>query len=189
MKFLKSQISPHVLFNNLNNIYSYALEGSSKTPQMILKLSELMRYMLDDAREKWVSLQKEIDYLRDYIELQKIRLEDRGDVRFEVEGNLENKQIAPLLLVAFVENSFKHGMSVSGEKIFIRIKVRVEDGKLYFSAVNSHSQNVNSSDISDEKGIGLDNVRKRLELLYSTRHRLQVEQDEERFYVSLEIDF
>jgi LytS/YehU family sensor histidine kinase len=189
LKFLKSQISPHVLFNNLNNIYSYALEGSPKTPEMIMKLSELMRYMLYEAREKWVPLEKEVQYLNDFIKLQEIRLEDRGDVAFNVEGSLENRLIAPLLLVAFVENSFKHGMAVHGEKVYIRIDVAVEGNTLYFKTVNSSkSKNRSPEQLDEERGIGLKNVKKRLELLYPDRHTLNFEQDTDRFYVSLKID-
>lgn len=189
LKFLKSQISPHVLLNNLNNIYSYALEGSGKTPDMIMKLSELMRYMLYEAREKWVSLGKEINYLRDFVELQKIRLEDRGEVEFKVKGNYEGQQIAPLLLVAFVENSFKHGMEAPVDKVYIRIHMEVKEGELRFYAENSRNPDAGRSayDFENERGIGLDNVRKRLELLYPHRHELRFEEDENRFYVYVTI--
>jgi hypothetical protein len=189
LKFLKSQISPHVLLNNLNNIYSYALEGSGKTPDMIMKLSGLMRYMLYEAREKWVSLEKEVNYLRDFVELQKVRLEDRGDVEFKVVGNREDRKIAPLLLVAFVENSFKHGMEAPDDKIHIRIHIEVDEDELRFYAENSRDPDATESDydIESERGIGLDNVKKRLNLLYPDRHSLRFEEDEDRFYVYLTI--
>ncbi len=189
LKFLKSQISPHVLLNNLNNIYSYALDQSEKTPEMIIRLSELMRYMLYEAREKWVPLEKEIDYLADFIELQKIRLEDRGEIDFEVEGSLDNHRIAPLLLVAFVENSFKHGMGVPDDKVYIRISVQVAEGELRFYTENSRDPDVDEQmiELDSERGIGLTNVKKRLELLYPDRHELRLDHDQSRFYVYLTI--
>jgi len=190
LKFLKSQINPHVLFNNLNNIYSYALEQSEKVPDMILKLSDIMRYMLYEAGETYVPLDKEIDYLRDFIELQKLRMEDRGDIRFNVEGNVDNQYIAPLLLIAFVENSFKHSMASSSQHICIKFEIIVDQSTLYFRAENpldGHSSRTRESKKMKTEGIGLHNVQKRLEFLYPDRHKLNIRKEDSRFIVDLEL--
>ncbi|MGD8426322.1 MAG: histidine kinase [Balneolaceae bacterium] len=187
LKFLKSQINPHVLFNNLNNIYSYALEKSEKVPEMLLRLADIMRYMLKDGNDRFVTLDKELNYLNDFIELQKIRLEGRGKVEFSVEGNAAPYQIAPLLLVAFVENSFKHSMRSEVENIFIRINIRIANDTLHLYVENTFSDADNGTQ-SQETGIGLQNVRKRLELMYPDKHSLEIEQKDGRFVVQLSLN-
>lgn len=191
LKFLKSQINPHVLFNNLNNIYSYALEKSDKVPEMLLKLSDIMRYMLKDGNEQFVPLQKEINYLQDFIDLQKLRLEGRGEVKFTVEGNSANYRIAPLLLVTFVENSFKHSMRSGVDNILIKINIRIANNALQLYVENTYWDNNSDSDETTEKeetGIGLKNVRKRLELIYPNKHNLEIERDNGRFLVRLSLN-
>ena len=191
LKFLKSQINPHVLFNNLNNIYSYSLEKSDKVPNMLLKLSEIMRYMLNEGENQFVPLQKEINYLKDFIELQKLRLEERGDVNLDIQGDPENYKIAPLLLVAFVENSFKHSMRSEVDNIFIGFKLKVDDGELYFESINTFSESDGPEPIGTnerETGIGLKNVQKRLQLIYEDRHELNISKDERYFHVKLNLD-
>ena len=191
LKFLKSQINPHVLFNNLNNIYSYSLEKSEKVPDMLLKLSEIMRYMLNEGESQFVSLEKEINYLKDFIELQKLRLEERGDVTLEIKGNPENYKIAPLLLVAFVENSFKHSMRSEVDNIYIGFSLIVDDGKLYFESKNTFSESDGPEPIGRnerETGIGLKNVQKRLQLLYEGKHNLEITKEESYFRVKLNLD-
>ncbi|MDZ7772281.1 MAG: histidine kinase [Balneolaceae bacterium] len=188
LKFLKSQINPHVMFNHLNSIYYYTLEKSDKAPQMLLKLSEIMRYMLYEANERFVSLQKELDYIRNYIDLEKIRLEDRGEVKFEVEGDTDNLRIAPLLLISFIENSFKHSMQTQDDDIWIQINIDIEDDWLEFRAENSWSQPREEPDgRPDQEGIGLQNVRKRLQLLYPNRHSLHISRSDDLFLVHLRI--
>lgn len=191
LKFLKSQINPHVLFNNLNNIYSYALEKSDKVPDMLLKLSEIMRYMLNEGENQFVSLEKEISYLKDFIELQKLRLEGRGDVTLEVEGHPESHKIAPLLLVAFVENSFKHSMRSEVDDIDISFHLKVEEGRLYFESRNTFSESDGPEPIGTnerETGIGLQNVQKRLQLIYEDNHVLDISKKGKYFIVKLTID-
>jgi sensor histidine kinase YesM len=191
LKFLKSQINPHVLFNNLNNIYSYALEKSEKVPEMLLKLSEIMRYMLNEEENQFVRLEKEIRYLEDFIELQKLRLEGRGDVSMTVTGNPENYCIAPLLLVAFVENSFKHSMQTEVENIVIDIKLDISDGVLNFVSRNTYSDDGGPSLANKngrETGIGLQNVKKRLQLIYRDKHDLQISKEDNFFVVKLSLD-
>lgn len=191
LKFLKSQINPHVLFNNLNNIYSYALEKSEKVPGMLLKLSDIMRYMLNEGENQFVPLEKEINYLKDFIELQKLRLEERGTVNLAVQGNPQNYTIPPLLLVAFVENSFKHSMRSEIDNIYIDFKLNIEDGKLYFTSKNTFSESDGPDPIGTnerETGIGLKNVQKRLQLIYEGKHELEILKEEGYFIVKLNLD-
>ncbi|HKK45286.1 MAG TPA: histidine kinase [Balneolaceae bacterium] len=191
LKFLKSQINPHVLFNNLNNIYSYALEKSEKVPEMLLKLSDIMRYMLKDGNDRFVSLDKELNYLKDFIDLQKLRLEGRGEVKFEVEGYATPYRIAPLLLVAFVENSFKHSMRSEVDNILIKINIRIANDTLHLYVENTYWDNGNDSyknSQNAETGIGLKNVRKRLELMYPDKHNLEIERENGRFVVQLSLN-
>ncbi|MDX1585506.1 MAG: histidine kinase [Balneolaceae bacterium] len=191
LKFLKSQVNPHVLFNNLNNIYSYALEKSEKVPEMLLKLSEIMRYMLNEEDNQFVRLEKEIRYLEDFIELQKLRLEGRGDVSMTVTGNPENYRIAPLLLVAFVENSFKHSMQTEVENIVIDINLDIKDGMLNFVSRNTYSEDGGPSLANKngrETGIGLQNVKKRLQLIYRDKHQLHISKENNFFVVELSLD-
>lgn len=188
LKFLKSQINPHVLFNNLNNIYSYSLEKSEKVPEMLLKLSEVMRYMLKDDTKPMVLLQKELNYLQNFIELQKLRLEGRGGVSFEIIGDPGSHKIAPLLLVSFVENSFKHSMKTEVDDINIKILVTINEEELIFCAVNNYSQ-VKDEDTEDTTGgIGLQNVKKRLQLIYKDQHTLSIEQSSDQFAVRLTLN-
>lgn len=185
LKFLKSQINPHVMFNNLNSIYYYALENSEKVPTMILKLSEIMRYMIYEANERLVSLEKELEYIRNFIELQKIRLEERGTIAFSVDGDPGNYQIAPLLLISFIENSFKHSMETRSDDIWIEIEITISDDQLHFSARNNWSEPQSPGDRPSSSGIGLQNVKKRLQLIYPGQHTLEIKKSEELFDVSL----
>ncbi len=188
LKFLKSQINPHVLFNNLNNIYSYALEKSEKVPEMLLKLSEIMRYMLKDGTEPLVPLRKELSYLQNFVDLQKLRLEGRGDVQFTVEGDPKDHKIAPLLLVSFVENSFKHSMQAAVDDIYIDILVRIREDELTFEAKNNYSEFKASEMEPDTGGIGLQNVKKRLQLIYNGQHALSINQTDDFFFVHLTLN-
>lgn len=191
LKFLKSQINPHVLFNNLNNIYSYALEKSEKVPEMLLKLSDIMRYMLNEEDSHFVKLEKEIRYLEDFVDLQKLRLEGRGNVSLSISGNPENYCIAPLLLVAFVENSFKHSMQTEVDNIEIDINLTIRDGVLHFTSRNTFSENGGPSLANKngrETGIGLQNVKKRLQLIYRDKHELEISRENNFFVVQLSLD-
>lgn len=191
LKFLKSQINPHVLFNNLNNIYSYALEKSEKVPEMLLKLSEIMRYMLNEGDSQFVQLNKEISYLEDFIELQKLRLEGRGNVSLDVSGNPENYRIAPMLLVAFVENSFKHSMQSEVDNIEIAISIAIENSTLTFVSRNTFSEDGGpalNNHSGRETGIGLQNVKKRLQLIYRDKYELEISKENNFFVVQLSLD-
>ncbi len=185
LKFLNSQINPHFLFNNLNNLYSYALEQSPKTPQIILELSSLLRYMLYDCREKYVLLQKEIDYLRDFVRLQSLQIEDRGVINFNVDGEVANQRIAPLILIVFVENCFKHSTASLSDQIQIDIDLKVRGNQLKMYCANRYSMEENIDSLS--KGIGLENVRERLNLIYPDAHILDISSDGGVYKVQLDI--
>ncbi|WP_209405840.1 sensor histidine kinase [Pseudozobellia sp. WGM2] len=183
LQFLKSQINPHFLFNNLNNLYSYALDGSSKTPEIILEMSGVLRYMLYECKEKYVPLKKEIEQLNNFIKLYKLQIEERGLVNFK-EGHIDpNYRIAPLILVVFIENAFKHSQSGQSKNIKIDIEVSIEDDLLMFVCKNNF-ESVESMD-TVAKGIGLKNVKKRLELLYPNMHKLDINEQERQFSVFL----
>ncbi|MFH5831326.1 sensor histidine kinase [Halalkalibaculum sp. DA384] len=186
LKFLKSQINPHVLFNHLNSIYYYTMEKSEKVPEMVLKLSDVMRYMLYEANEKFVPLEKEIEYIENFIELEKIRHEGQGRVIFNVDGRIDGKRIAPLLLISFIENSFKHSHQTKTDDILIIINIGVEGDWLNFTAVNNWSD-IDQENLEGESGIGLPNVKKRLALLYPDQHSLQINKDGELFIVHMRI--
>ena len=185
LQFLKSQINPHFLFNSLNNLYSYALEKSDKTPQIILELSSLLRYMLYECQEERVPLSKESKYLHDFVKLQSLQIEDRGNISYVESGNLDGKYIAPLILIVFVENCFKHSTSSQSEKIKIDINLSVHDNILHFSSSNSFTENGNTQSLTE--GIGLENVKSRLSLLYPDAHQLQINSDNGEYRVDLEI--
>lgn len=183
LQFLNSQISPHFLFNNLNNLYSYALEKSSKTEEIILELSSILRYMLYECKEPLIPLSKEALYLKHYINLHKIQLEDRGRLIFNNNIGAENGSISPLLLIVFVENAFKHSMSSQVNEIDIEINMKIIDERLYFSCKNSFTKSTNTTELAG--GIGLENTKKRLDLLYPDNHQLTIEEKENTYYIEL----
>ncbi len=186
LQFLKSQINPHFLFNNLNNLYAHSLNNSPKTSNIILQLSSLMRYMLYDCREKFVALEKEFDYLRDFIQLQQLQIENKAQVELKIEGETANKFIAPLILITFVENSFKHSMSSQTKEIDIIIHLKIEGHKLGLYCANTYSTNSNLDQLS--QGVGLENVRSRLDLLYPNAYLLEVSYEQSFYEVRLEMN-
>ncbi|PWH85357.1 sensor histidine kinase [Brumimicrobium oceani] len=188
LQFLKSQINPHFLFNNLNNLYAYAVEQSPKTPEIILELSAVLRYMLYDCKADFVSLENEIKQIKSYISLSELQIEDRGKVTFKTNNISNTKCIAPLILIVFIENAFKHSSSSQSDKIEIDIVLEeLENGTLKFKCKNTYRNQSNI--ISLDGGIGLENVQKRLELLYPNAHDLKIETiDNECFLVDLTID-
>lgn len=180
LRHLKSQINPHFLFNTLNNIYGLALEKSDETPDMIMRLSELMRYTIYQGDKECVPISAEISYLENYLALQQVRLQNRGDVRFTHDVNAEY-ELAPLLLIMLVENAFKHGLETMREAAYIAIDLRVSDNRLHFKVENNRQEQPGIS------GVGLTNLRKRLELIYPDRHNLKVAQTSTMYTVDLEI--
>lgn len=185
VQLLKSQIHPHFLFNTLNNIYSFSLEGSSKTPEMILKLSSLLSYMLNDCRAEQVRLEKELEIMKNYIDLQKERYARFIEIAWNVEGDLEDKYIAPLLMLPFLENAFKHGTSEQVGTSWLSVDLSVRSNTLRCNIANSKNELVLCR--TRGKGIGIDNVKKRLELMYPGSHQLQI-QEGNPFEVSLLVD-
>ncbi len=184
LEFLKSQINPHFLFNNLNNLYAYAIENSPKTPTIILELSSVLRYMLYECRERYVSLSKEIEHLKNFTQLSKLQIEERGVVNFSTHNIQEHFQIAPLILIVFIENAFKHSQSGQSDNIIIDIDIQLsEDGELAFHCINNFQPVANIHNTS--KGIGLENVKKRLQLLYPNAHQLDIRQTDHDYEVSL----
>ncbi len=186
LQFLNSQINPHFLFNNLNNLYAFALENSPKTPEIILQLSSILRYMLYDCRDKTVLLSKELDNLNDYIELSKLQLGDEGRVTFNVEGDPGTLRIAPLILMVFVENAFKHAPASQLSDVQINISVKVLNNTLSFYCENNYSGQTNTDNLSN--GIGLKNVKGRLDLSYPDKYKLTIETKNNWYKVFFKID-
>lgn len=187
LQFLKSQINPHFLFNNLNNLYSYAIENSPKTPTIILELSSVLRYMLYECREQYVPLSKEIEQMEHFTRLNQLQIEERGEVNFRSQIIPTGYQIAPLILIVFIENAFKHSQASQSDNIFIDIEVQVsEAGQLNFYCKNNFQPTSNTTSLS--QGIGLENVRKRLELIYPDTHRLQIRKSDDLYEVHLTLD-
>lgn len=182
LKFLKSQINPHFLFNCLNTIYSLAHKHSAQTEHAIVKLSTIMRYMIYDSNEDKVPLTQELQYLEDYIDIQRLRLPDDIVVDYAVQGNTAGMKIAPMLLVPFVENAFKHGISYA-EPSFIAIALAIEGQEVRLVVENSRFH----QRVAEKGGIGLQNVRKRLGLLYAGAHELEITESENQFIVDLKI--
>jgi len=181
LQFLKSQINPHFLFNVLNNMYSLSLKKSDLLPDVILKLSGMMRYMLYESEDKQVLLTSEITYLDNYIDLQKLRLLNNLDISVMKEGNFENKYISPMLLIPFVENIFKHGITHDSSS-YIFIYIKLDGDTLIFKTDNPFTGHKAKDKAS---GIGIQNVRRRLELLYPRRHSLQTEIVNGRYIATL----
>lgn len=169
LAFLRSQINPHFLFNSLNNIYSLTYQKSEKAPESILKLADIMRYMLNESNESFVPLAKEMEYLKNYIELQKLRFKDGGFVELRVSGDSSPYKIAPLILIAFVENAFKHGDATDLENPIV-IVCNISNGMINFKATNKKCR----QNKEEASGVGLKNVQRRLDLLYPCRHALQI---------------
>ena len=185
LSFLKAQINPHFLFNTLNNIYALASSQSELTAPAIMKLSSIMRYVLTDARNDLVPLEKEIIFTSHYIELQKMRLTDKTSIDFTINGDPLGRQIAPLLLLPFVENAFKYGISTR-EWSPIRILLEINKESLYFSISNQKHLNTTLK-VADNTGIGISNTKRRLDLLYENRYELIIDDKTNEFSVHLNI--
>ncbi len=183
---LKGQINPHFLFNSLNSIYSLSIENEPITSKFILKLSEVLRYMIYEANEEKVSLKNELKYLENFVELQRLRVDD-ADVKIEFLGNSKKSKIAPLLLIPLVENGFKHGIKGDTENAFIHIFAKTEKNDFYFSVKNNKGQ-IDETESDRFKGIGLKNVQRRLELIYPNKHEIRILESDTTFKVVLNIN-
>lgn len=187
LKALKGQINPHFLFNTLNNIYSLSLDKSDKSPELILRLSDLMSYILYEGKEEFISLKKEVEFIDNYIGLEKVRVENQIDISFDQKVNFIGKSIAPLLFVPLVENAFKYVARIENKKAFIHISIKEEDNKIFFISENSYEER--PYDINKKhQGIGIENVKKRLGFIYPNKHDFRITLDNNIYKVNLSID-
>jgi sensor histidine kinase YesM len=184
LKFLKSQIQPHFFFNTLNNIYSLTLKQSEQAPEVILKLSDLMSYMLYESTAPLVPLAKEIGYLRNYVDIEQLRFGSRLSVSFTTEGPIDEATIPPMILILFLENSFKHGVKNNISHIHLTIDLLVTDGYLHFHVENPVSEEEKPE---ENNGIGLKNVRRRLDLLFGNTYSLDIRENDSFFIVHLKL--
>jgi two-component system, LytTR family, sensor histidine kinase AlgZ len=183
LQLLKAQVHPHFLFNTLKNIYSFAMNGSPQTSGLILKLSSLLSYMLYDCKTEEVRLEKEIEIMKNYIDLEKERYNNRVEVSWRIEGEVNDKLIAPLLLLPFLENAFKHGVTEQIEKPWLGVDLSVKNGMLRCKIANSKSELISMNGI----GAGIENVKKRLAFLYPGTHELKINDEGDFFVVSMHI--
>ena len=186
LRLLMAQVQPHFMFNTLNNIYSQAQEESPKSAKMIMELSHILRYILDEGKKDWVPLENELQMVVDYLNLEKIRYDEKLDMHFSFPDQVKDVRIAPLLLLPLVENCFKHGASKMIHKPWINIKSELKDHKFSVTLMNGR-KNTNSSALN-RLGTGIQNVRRRLELLYPDRHFFEVKEEADVFIVNLQID-
>ena len=186
LQLLKAQIHPHFLFNTLNNLYSLTVTASQKAPVIVDKLSQLLNYMLYDSNKNTVPLQKEVEYIENYITLEKLRYEERLDVSLNIFDKIDKISIAPLLILPFIENSFKHGFVNEIGKVWVHINILINNNLLIIKVENSKSNGDPVSAGGAFGGIGLTNVKKRLELIYKDRYDLNIV-DEDTYLVVLKI--
>ncbi len=185
LKFLKSQINPHFLFNTLNSLYALTLKKSDKAPEIVIKLSEMMRYMLYECNERQVPMRKEVQYIRNYVDLEKLRQGQKVRIDFDVRGEISDQMIAPLIFTPFLENSFKHGVNQISEG-FVDILLDVQDKNVVLQIENSRpSKQPVLSHKRPSGGIGLVNVRRRLDLLYPESYELKITEEPEKYKVNL----
>ncbi|MCF0054646.1 sensor histidine kinase [Dyadobacter sp. CY356] len=190
LHLLQSQLSPHFLFNTLNNLYGLSITQHEKIPPLLLRLSDLLRYSVYESNQSFVPLKEELAYIDNYIEFEKIRIGDRLILKGDIEKiDNTNIRIAPMLLIVFIENAFKHSKNTAEENIFIEISLKTWSNYILFSIKNSHNKNAveEVSTINKNSGFGLVNVRKRLQLLYPNEAELNIEEDERTYNVNLRL--
>lgn len=185
LALLRSQINPHFLFNTLNNINSFAERNSDKTSFAIIKLSEIMRYMLYEAQEGKVKLDKEIQYINSFLELQKLRFSQSDFIDFKVEGDTSNVMVPPLLFIPFIENAFKHGSKKPNDQI--KLNIAVNKKRLIFDCENK-TRELNETEKVGPGGIGVENIQRRLALLYPKNHTLTIDKSQSHYHVHLTIN-
>ena len=191
LSLLRSQVQPHFIFNTLNNIYMLSLKKSAQTSEMIYRLSALLSYMLYDSKKSFIDIEKEIDYIKNYINLEKIRYGERLDVQMTVINSVSGVEIPPLLFLPLVENAFKHGVSNAVNDSWIHIDVSLKKKILIFKIENSIGNGQRSAENGFGNGLGLDNLKKRLLILYPDRHELKLLKDEDEglHLAVLKLDF
>jgi sensor histidine kinase YesM len=184
---LKSQLNPHFLFNSLNNIYSLALTHSPRTPEIILKLSDLMRHVLYESRENFIPVKNEVNFLTNFIELQKIRLNNQIDIQYSVEGDIPERKVIPLIFEPFIDNAFKHGIRNPAPAPFIHVFINFQPEILRFKIENNFNCTLPGK-TSKSSGIGLKNIERRLEFLYSANeYKYEIIKTEDTFTILLEV--
>lgn len=187
LNFLKAQINPHFLFNTLNNLYYLAYTQSAKTTEVIAKLSQMMRYMIHDTNHAKVPLSKEIEYMENYISLERLRLNDQIPIRLTLEGgNPQEYLITPLIFITFLENAFKHGVSNNHPGAWVNISIHLNGKECVYRVENSKIP-FTKPEAEQKSGIGLQNVKRRLELSYPGRYKLKVEDEKDRYAMQLNI--
>ena len=184
LALLKSQVNPHFLFNTLNNIYALVYQKSEEAPAAVMKFSSIMRYVLYETNTDKVNIAREIEYLKSYIELQKLRYRQTGLLSLHIEGSTDGIKIAPMLLIPFVENAFKHGQIIHEPSITIRLYSGID--QIRFEVVNYLKKGQQAAE-GEPGGIGLSNIRRRLELIYPDRHQLEISEVDEQYKVKLVI--
>ncbi len=184
LNHLKSQVQPHFFFNTLNNMYSLSVQGSPKTPQMINDLSSIMRYVLYDTRNERVPLKQEIDFIKSYISLENLRHQETNIIDFSIQGNISSIEIEPLLLLPLIENTFKHSLHKDILNKWVKLVLTVDKDELIFQTSNPKTSPNETYD-KLRSGIGLINVKKRIELLYPNKHELVIHHDDDNFTVTL----
>ncbi len=185
--FLKAQVNPHFLFNTLNNMYYLATVNSPKTPEVIDKLSQMMRYMLYDTNHQKVPLTKEIEYMKNYIDLEKLRLENQLPINFTTTGNTEGIQIVPLIFITFLENAFKHGVSNNSKNAFVNISIDIK-GKNCTYIVENRKLPAKTENTNEKSGIGLQNVNRRLDLSYPEKYKLDIVESDTQYKIILALN-
>ena len=188
LRHLKAQLNPHFLFNTLNNLYGLSVAESGKLPDLMLKLSELLRYSLYDTNQHYVELQKELNYIGNYVELERIRLSKNSEIALEMTGDFSERYIAPLMLIIFIENSFKHFSAARNQQAFVYISIEVKDDILHMKTRNSADPGYTPQKKESKGGIGLRNVRQRLNLIYPGKHTLMIRQKPAYFETDLRIN-
>jgi two-component system, LytTR family, sensor histidine kinase AlgZ len=184
LTFLKAQINPHFLFNTLNNLYYLAFTNSPNTTEVIAKLSQMMRYMIYDSNHEKVLLSKEIEYIENYISLEKLRLNNQIPINFEVDGDMNQVKIVPLILITFLENAFKHGVSNNSTNAFISVNLSVQNSTIVYTVENSKLATNNH----EKSGIGLQNVKRRLDLSYPQKSSIEVVETGKTYKTCLTLD-
>lgn len=187
LKLLKSQIHPHFLFNTLNNLYALALKKSEHMPEMILKLSEMLDYLLYQSNDPSIPVRKELELIENYISLEKMRYGDRLEINLLSTGNLDKIEIPPLMIIPLIENAFKHGISKMRDKVWINILIKREKNLLNIQIENSKFNNGQISANQNFKGIGLKNLQRRLDLLFEDKYELDIIDQKDRFIVNLQL--
>lgn len=185
LNFLKAQINPHFLFNTLNNLYYLAYSKSENTTVVIDKLSKMMRYMIYDSNHPKVLLSKEIEYMQNYVSLERLRLNDDTPIAFEVKGELADNKIAPLIFITFLENAFKHGVSSAQKDCWVRVVIDVKGNSCTYTVENSR---ITENNTESKSGIGLANIKRRLELSYPDNYKLSVKVLPDKYSVQLTLN-